>query len=52
MVNVSWEDATAYARWLSAESSRPYRLATNAEWVSGRAGSAELAETTNLQGRV
>jgi len=29
---VSWNDATAYARWLSGRSNRSYRLPTEAEW--------------------
>ena len=29
---VSWEDATAYAGWLSRQTGRKYRLLTEAEW--------------------
>ena len=29
---VSWNDATAYSRWLSGQSGRSYRLPTEAEW--------------------
>ena len=29
---VSWEDASAYASWLSARTGRKYRLLTEAEW--------------------
>ena len=32
VVNVSWEDATAYAQWLSAQTNRAYRLPTESEW--------------------
>ena len=32
VVNVSWEDAVAYARWLAAQTSQAYRLPTEAEW--------------------
>jgi hypothetical protein len=32
--NVSWEDATAYAGWLSSVSRARYRLPTEAEWES------------------
>lgn len=30
--SVSWEDARAYAAWLSAETGQRYRLASEAEW--------------------
>lgn len=32
VINVSFEDARAYARWLSGETGRDYRLPTAAEW--------------------
>jgi formylglycine-generating enzyme required for sulfatase activity len=32
VVNVSWEDATAYAGWLSQETRKSYRLLSEAEW--------------------
>ena len=33
VVQVSWEDATAYANWLSAETGETWRLPTDEEWV-------------------
>ncbi len=32
VINVSWEDAMAYAEWLSQQSGVTYRLPTEAEW--------------------
>jgi formylglycine-generating enzyme required for sulfatase activity/serine/threonine protein phosphatase PrpC len=32
VVNVSWDDATAYVRWLSEQTGESYRLLTEAEW--------------------
>lgn len=33
VVGVSWDDATAYARWYSQKTGQSYRLPTYAEWV-------------------
>ncbi len=36
---VSWEDASAYVRWLSQKTAKPYRLLSEAEWeYTARAG--------------
>lgn len=32
VINVSWEDAQAYAKWLSQTTGKRYRLPTEAEW--------------------
>ena len=32
VINVSWEDAQGYVRWLSQETGQRYRLLTEAEW--------------------
>lgn len=32
MVNISWEDAQSYCRWLNRKTGKNYRLLTEAEW--------------------
>ncbi|MCP4698273.1 MAG: formylglycine-generating enzyme family protein, partial [Gammaproteobacteria bacterium] len=32
VINVSWEDATAYCEWLNGQTKQEYRLLTEAEW--------------------
>ena len=52
VINVSWEDAAAYAAWLSEETGVQYRLASEAEWeYAARAGTETAYSWGNTIGR-
>jgi formylglycine-generating enzyme required for sulfatase activity len=38
VINVSWQDVTAYARWLAERTGQPWRLPSEAEWEKAARG--------------
>lgn len=46
VVGVSWDEAVAYAAWLSAATGRRFRLPTEAEWERAARGGLEGAPTS------
>jgi len=42
VVNITWNDAVSFCRWLSDATGRPFRLPTEAEWEKAARGPADM----------
>lgn len=53
VINVSWNDASDYVKWLSAQTGRTYRLPSEAQWeYAARAGSSGSFWWSDSQGDI
>ncbi len=56
VINVSWDDASAYCRWLTQKTARNFRLPTEAEWEKAArsrypwGSAAPTADRVNMKG--